>query len=61
MAKNEKRDRVGKASRDVTMNNKAIFQVHRVSKYNKEEVLDKAEKAFSNCRERNCRGRISGC
>eukprot|EP00257_Ricinus_communis_P028486 XP_025015900.1 translin-associated protein X isoform X2 [Ricinus communis] len=42
---NEKRERVVKASRDVTMNSKkVIFQVHRLSKYNKEEVLEKAEK-----------------
>ncbi|QHO53118.1 Translin-associated protein X [Arachis hypogaea] len=42
---NEKRERVVKASRDVTMNSKkVIFQVHRMSKYNKEEVLQKAEK-----------------
>ncbi|KAI9105120.1 hypothetical protein K1719_022836 [Acacia pycnantha] len=42
---NEKRERVVKASRDVTMNSKkVIFQVHRMSKYNKEEVLEKAEK-----------------
>ncbi|XP_025015899.2 translin-associated protein X isoform X1 [Ricinus communis] len=42
---NEKRERVVKASRDVTMSSKkVIFQVHRLSKYNKEEVLEKAEK-----------------
>ncbi|XP_020547247.1 translin-associated protein X isoform X1 [Sesamum indicum] len=42
---NEKRERVVKASRDVTMNSKkVIFQVHRISKNNKEEVLEKAEK-----------------
>ncbi|XP_028803485.1 translin-associated protein X isoform X2 [Neltuma alba] len=42
---NDKRERVVKASRDVTMNSKkVIFQVHRMSKYNKEEVLEKAEK-----------------
>ncbi|GER43821.1 translin-associated protein X [Striga asiatica] len=42
---NEKRERVVKASRDVTMNSKkVIFQVHRMSKHNKEEVLEKAEK-----------------
>ncbi|KAF3320206.1 translin associated factor X [Carex littledalei] len=41
---NEKRERVVKASRDVTMNSKkVIFQVHRISKYNKDEVLLKAE------------------
>ncbi|XP_022776698.1 translin-associated protein X isoform X2 [Durio zibethinus] len=44
-ALNEKRERVVKASRDVTMNSKkVIFQVHRISKNNKEEVLEKAEK-----------------
>ncbi|KAK7273240.1 hypothetical protein RIF29_14289 [Crotalaria pallida] len=37
--------RVVKASRDITMNSKkVIFQVHRMSKYNKEEVLEKALK-----------------
>ncbi|KAL6528031.1 hypothetical protein OROHE_014981 [Orobanche hederae] len=42
---NDKRERVVKASRDVTMNSKkVIFQVHRISKQNKEEVLEKAEK-----------------
>ncbi|XP_077242300.1 translin family protein [Tasmannia lanceolata] len=42
---NEKRERVVKASRDVTNNSKkVIFQVHRISKQNKEEVLEKAEK-----------------
>ncbi|KAJ6718605.1 TRANSLIN AND TRANSLIN ASSOCIATED PROTEIN X [Salix purpurea] len=42
---NEKRERVVKASRDITMNSKkVIFQVHRISKYNRDEVLDKAEK-----------------
>ncbi|KAK1278223.1 hypothetical protein QJS04_geneDACA003588 [Acorus gramineus] len=42
---NEKRERVVKASRDVTMNSKkVIFQVHRISKHNKDEVLEKAEK-----------------
>ncbi|XP_021625933.1 translin-associated protein X isoform X3 [Manihot esculenta] len=42
---NDKRERVVKASRDVTMNSKkVIFQVHRMSKYNKEEILEKAEK-----------------
>ncbi|GFP95311.1 translin-associated protein x [Phtheirospermum japonicum] len=42
---NDKRERVVKASRDVTMNSKkVIFQVHRLSKHNKEEVLEKAEK-----------------
>ncbi|XP_037495163.1 translin-associated protein X isoform X1 [Jatropha curcas] len=42
---NEKRERVVKASRDVTMNSKkVIFQVHRMSKDNREEVLEKAEK-----------------
>ncbi|KAJ6852312.1 translin-associated protein X [Iris pallida] len=41
---NDKRERVVKASRDVTINSKkVIFQVHRISKDNKEEVLMKAE------------------
>ncbi|KAI4357966.1 hypothetical protein L6164_001878 [Bauhinia variegata] len=44
-ALNEKRERVVKASRDVTMNSKkVIFQVHRMSKYNKEEIIEQAEK-----------------
>ncbi|KAF9595036.1 hypothetical protein IFM89_036054 [Coptis chinensis] len=42
---NDKRERVVKASRDITINSKkVIFQVHRISKYNREEVLEKAEK-----------------
>ncbi|KAL8035355.1 hypothetical protein ABFX02_12G092100 [Erythranthe guttata] len=42
---NDKRERVVKASRDITMNSKkVIFQVHRISKHNKDEVLEKAEK-----------------
>ncbi|KAL6529282.1 hypothetical protein OROGR_014905 [Orobanche gracilis] len=42
---NDKRERVVKASRDVTMNSKkVIFQVHRITKHNKGEVLEKAEK-----------------
>ncbi|PON79773.1 Translin [Parasponia andersonii] len=42
---NEKRERVVKASRDITHNSKkVIFQVHRLSKYNRNEVLEKAEK-----------------
>ncbi|KAF3431627.1 hypothetical protein FNV43_RR26358 [Rhamnella rubrinervis] len=42
---NEKRERVVKASRDITINSKkVIFQVHRISKNNREEVLEKAEK-----------------
>uniref|UniRef100_A0A0E0FJT8 Translin-associated protein X n=1 Tax=Oryza nivara TaxID=4536 RepID=A0A0E0FJT8_ORYNI len=41
---NDKRERLVKASRDLTMNSKkSIFQVHRISKNNKEEVLSKAE------------------
>ncbi|CAO2193017.1 unnamed protein product [Urochloa humidicola] len=41
---NDKRERLVKASRDITMNSKkVIFQVHRISKVNKEEVLSKAE------------------
>ncbi|KAG2587873.1 hypothetical protein PVAP13_5NG177600 [Panicum virgatum] len=43
-ALNDKRERLVKASRDITMNSKkVIFQVHRASKVNKEEVLSKAE------------------
>ncbi|KAJ3676565.1 hypothetical protein LUZ60_003977 [Juncus effusus] len=46
---NEKRERVVKASRDVTMNSKkVIFQVHRLSKNNQEEVLTKAENDLAN-------------
>ncbi|XP_062111314.1 uncharacterized protein LOC133822869 [Humulus lupulus] len=42
---NEKRERVVKASRDITINSKkVIFQVHRLGKYNRGEVLEKAEK-----------------
>lgn len=42
---NDKREKVVKVSRDVTMNSKkVIFQVLRISKENKEEVLMKAEK-----------------
>ncbi|KAM5567488.1 hypothetical protein ABKV19_015522 [Rosa sericea] len=42
---NDKRERIVKASRDITMNSKkVIFQVHRMSKHNREEVLHKAEK-----------------
>lgn len=42
---NDKRERVVKASRDVTINSKkVIFQVHRLNKDNKDEVLTKAEK-----------------
>ncbi|KAK9124846.1 hypothetical protein Scep_013692 [Stephania cephalantha] len=42
---NDKRERVVKASRDITINSKkVIFQVHRISKYNRDEVLEKAEK-----------------
>ncbi|XP_059648718.1 uncharacterized protein LOC132294759 isoform X3 [Cornus florida] len=42
---NDKRERVVKASRDITINSKkVIFQVHRISKDNREEVLEKAEK-----------------
>lgn len=42
---NDKRERVVKASRDITINSKkVIFQVHRISKGNREEVLEKAEK-----------------
>ncbi|GMH01814.1 hypothetical protein Nepgr_003653 [Nepenthes gracilis] len=42
---NDKRERVVKASRDITMNSKkVIFQVHRIGKSNKDEVLEKAER-----------------
>ncbi|KAK4788076.1 hypothetical protein SAY86_019395 [Trapa natans] len=45
---NEKRERIVKASRDITINSKkVIFQVHRINKYNKDEVLEKAEKDLS--------------
>ncbi|KAL8241938.1 hypothetical protein R6Q59_012240 [Mikania micrantha] len=45
---NDKRERVVKASRDITINSKkVIFQVHRISKSNKDEVLEKAEKDLS--------------
>nr|XP_043612969.1 translin-associated protein X [Erigeron canadensis] len=45
---NDKRERLVKASRDITINSKkVIFQVHRISKNNKEEVLEKAEKDLS--------------
>ncbi|CAD6239011.1 unnamed protein product [Miscanthus lutarioriparius] len=38
------RERLVKASRDVTMNSKkVIFQVHRITKVNRDEVLSKAE------------------
>ncbi|XP_048606973.1 translin-associated protein X-like isoform X1 [Brassica napus] len=49
---NEKRERVVKASRDITMNiKKVIFQVH--SKDNKEEVLEKAGKDLEAVREQH--------
>ncbi|KAJ8646403.1 hypothetical protein MRB53_008151 [Persea americana] len=42
---NDKRERLVKASRDVTINSKkVIFQVHRMTKHDKGEVLEKAEK-----------------
>ncbi|CAN7002700.1 unnamed protein product [Brassica oleracea var. botrytis] len=51
---NEKRERVVKASRDITMNiKKVIFQVHRLSKDNKEEVLEKAGKDLEAVREQH--------
>lgn len=51
---NEKREKVVKASRDVTMNSKkVIFQVHRISKNNIEEVLEKAEKDLALVREQH--------
>ncbi|KAF5745343.1 translin-associated protein X [Tripterygium wilfordii] len=49
---NDKRERVVKASRDITMNSKkVIFQVHRISKYNRDEVLEKAEKDLAAVRD----------
>ncbi|WZZ23686.1 hypothetical protein YC2023_007087 [Brassica napus] len=54
MYENEKRERVVKASRDITMNiKKVIFQVHRLSKDNKEEVLEKAGKDLEAVREQH--------
>ncbi|KAL3501540.1 hypothetical protein ACH5RR_035989 [Cinchona calisaya] len=51
---NDKRERVVKASRDITMNSKkVIFQVHRLNKYNKGEVLEKAEKDLAAVREQH--------
>uniref|UniRef100_A0A0D3AV31 Cytidyltransferase-like domain-containing protein n=2 Tax=Brassica oleracea var. oleracea TaxID=109376 RepID=A0A0D3AV31_BRAOL len=51
---NEKRERVVKASRDITMNSKkVIFQVHRLSKDNKEEVLEKAGKDLEAVRDQH--------
>ncbi|CAF2042220.1 BnaAnng13870D [Brassica napus] len=51
---NEKRERVVKASRDITMNSKkVIFQVHRLSKDNKDEVLEKAGKDLEAVREQH--------
>ncbi|KAI3914605.1 hypothetical protein MKX01_011752, partial [Papaver californicum] len=42
---NDKRERVVKASRDISINSKkVIFQVHSISKSNREDVLEKAEK-----------------
>ncbi|EPS63067.1 hypothetical protein M569_11720, partial [Genlisea aurea] len=39
----ERRERIVRASRDLTMNSKkAIFQVHRIDKHNKQNVLEKA-------------------
>ncbi|KAH7677320.1 Translin family protein [Dioscorea alata] len=46
---NDKRERIVKASRDVTINSKkVIFQVHRISRGNKEEVLATAENDLAN-------------
>ncbi|PIA60120.1 hypothetical protein AQUCO_00400783v1 [Aquilegia coerulea] len=46
---NDKRERLVKASRDITINSKkVIFQVHRINKHNKDEVLEKAEKDLAN-------------
>lgn len=42
---NDKRERLVKASRDVTQNSKkVIFQVHRIDKHNQQTVLNQAEK-----------------
>lgn len=42
---NDKRERLVKASRDVTQNSKkVIFQVHRIGKHNQQTVLNQAEK-----------------
>ncbi|KAM0953995.1 putative Translin family [Dioscorea sansibarensis] len=46
---NDKRERIVKASRDVTSNSKkVIFQVHRISRGNKAEVLANAENDLAN-------------
>ncbi|KAK9676061.1 hypothetical protein RND81_11G051200 [Saponaria officinalis] len=51
---NEKRERVVKASRDITMNSKkVIFQVHRIGKQNKDAVLEKAEKDLQAVRDQH--------
>ncbi|XP_021718353.1 translin-associated protein X-like [Chenopodium quinoa] len=51
---NEKREKVVKASRDITMNSKkVIFQVHRIGKLNKDEVLEKAEKDLQAVRDQH--------
>ncbi|KAI3696182.1 hypothetical protein L1987_79192 [Smallanthus sonchifolius] len=51
---NDKRERVVKASRDITINSKkVIFQVHRISKNNKDEVLEKAEKDLSTVKDQH--------
>ncbi|KAJ9709447.1 hypothetical protein PVL29_001092 [Vitis rotundifolia] len=51
---NDKRERVVKASRDITINSKkVIFQVHRISKNNKDEVLDKAVKDLASVTEQH--------
>ncbi|XP_048503596.1 uncharacterized protein LOC104896132 isoform X2 [Beta vulgaris subsp. vulgaris] len=51
---NEKREKVVKASRDITMNSKkVIFQVHRIGKHNKDEVLEKAEKDLQAVRDQH--------
>ncbi|KAJ0978982.1 hypothetical protein J5N97_014456 [Dioscorea zingiberensis] len=48
-ALNDKRERIVKASRDVTIHSKkVIFQVHRISRGNKEEVLANAENDLAN-------------
>eukprot|EP00250_Pteridium_aquilinum_P012174 c20548_g2_i2 orf=545-1381(-) len=48
-AMHEKRERLVKASRDVTMySKKVIFQVHRLNSKNKESVLEQAERDLEN-------------
>ncbi|XP_057869290.2 uncharacterized protein LOC131076229 isoform X1 [Cryptomeria japonica] len=51
---NEKRERLVKASRDVTQNSKkVIFQVHRIGNDDKETVLKQAEKDLNGVRKQH--------